>query len=178
MVVEKSLEKKASEAARMILNLREQRLKILTGDTDATYSGEAMGAAMEELTKLEKEYMMLFTGYSEYHTSKMNFEVIPQPGETQKYIAFRLSDASGLVPADNLSGKPIVMELSVPQFKQVEIPQVKGKDKNQKPVEAYYRIPAVCTVKLMDGVNLLLQSRVPVYQLGQKSSLPVNVILP
>ena len=49
--------------------------------------------------------------------------------------------------------------------------------KNKKEVLAYYRIPAVCTVKLMDGANLLLQSRMPVYQLGQESSLPVNVIL-
>ena len=49
--------------------------------------------------------------------------------------------------------------------------------KNQKEVEAYYRIPAVCTVKLMDGANLLLQSRMPIYQLGRESSLPVNVIL-
>ena len=49
--------------------------------------------------------------------------------------------------------------------------------KNAKEVQAYYRIPAVCTVKLMDGANLLLQSRMPVYQLGREASLPVNVIL-
>ena len=52
-----------------------------------------------------------------------------------------------------------------------------AEQKNKKEVLAYYRIPAVCTVKLMDGANLLLQSRMPVYQLGQESSLPVNVIL-
>lgn len=177
VIVAKSIEKKAAETAEMILDFRKQRLQIVTGDTDATYSGEAMGAAIEELTRLEEEYMTLFVGYSEYQKQTMTFEVIPEAGrESQRYIAFRLSDSSGLVPADNLSGKPIVMEL-VPQiFEQIEEPM--EKDAKKVPaVLAYYRIPAVCTVKLTDGVNVLLQSRIPVYQLGQESSLPVNVML-
>ena len=31
-----------------------------------------------------------------------------------------------------------------------------------------------CNVKLMDGVNMLLQSRIPVYQLGRESSTPLK----
>lgn len=176
MVVEKSLEQKAAETAQMILNLRQQRLQIVTGDTDATYSGEAMGAAIEELTRLEQEYMTLFTGYSDLQTQKMRFDVVPQANqESQMYVAFRLSDAAGLVPADNLSGKPVVMEIVT---NEVTDPSLNAEMlKNAKEVQAYYRIPAVCTVKLMDGTNLLLQSRMPVYQLGREASLPVNVIL-
>lgn len=176
MVVEKSLEQKAAETAEMILKLRQQRLQIVTGDTDATYSGEAMGAAIQEITRLEEEYMTLFVGYSEFQTQKMRFEVVPESGlESQMYVAFRLSDTAGLVPADNLSGKPIVMEILSQPFADPEVPFEQAK--NVKEVEAYYRIPAVCTVKLMDGANLLLQSRMPIYQLGRESSLPVNVIL-
>ena len=191
VIVAKSLEKKASETANMILQLRKQRLQIVTGDTDATYSGEAMGAAVKELTRLEQEYMTLFTGYTEYQKQTMNFDVIPDPArETQRYVAFRLSDTAGLLPADNLSGRPVVIEFVPQAFKQtVEEPQEepvqeKGKKKKVKaekveevPVLAYFRIPAICTVKMMDGVELLLQSRIPVYQLGQESSFPVNVIL-
>ena len=160
----------------MILKLRKQRLQIVTGDTDATYSGEAMGAAIAEITRLEEEYMMLFAGYSEYQTQKMRFEVIPDAAnEGQIYVAFRLSDTSGLVPADNLSGKPVIMEIIPQPFEDPAL----GEDeaKNKKEVLAYYRLPAVCTVRLMDGANLLLQSRMPIYQLGRESSLPVNVIL-
>ncbi len=176
MVVEKSAEQKAAETAEMILRLRKQRLQIVTGDTDATYSGEAMGAAINEITRLEEEYMTLFTGYSDFQTQSMRFEVVPEAGlESQMYVAFRLSDTAGLVPADNLSGKPIVMEIVAQPFAEPELPAEQSK--NKKEVEAYYRIPAVCTVKLMDGANLLLQSRMPIYQLGRESSLPVNVIL-
>lgn len=176
MVVEKSAEQKAAETAEMILRLRKQRLQIVTGDTDATYSGEAMGAAINEITRLEEEYMTLFTGYSDFQTQNMRFEVVPEAGlESQMYVAFRLSDTAGLVPADNLSGKPIVMEIVAQPFAEPELPAEQSK--NKKEVEAYYRIPSVCTVKLMDGANLLLQSRMPIYQLGRESSLPVNVIL-
>lgn len=176
VIVAKTVEQKAAETADMILKLRKQRLQIVTGDTDATYNGEAMGAAINELTRLEQEYMTLFTGYSESQKQTMSFDVIPDGNrKAHKYVAFRLSDTAGLVPADNLSGKPIVMEL-IPQVFQL-IPEPVADPKKTPAVMAYYRIPAICTVKLIDGAEILMQSRVPVYQLGQESSLPVNVIL-
>lgn len=177
MIVAKSPEKKAAETADMILKLREKRYQIVTGDTDATYSGEAMGAAIAELTRLEEEYMMLFIGYSEYQTQVKRFEVIPDPSrESQMYIAFRLSDTAGLVAADNMSGRPVVMEIVPQEFMQPQVTEEEVKAV-ARPVEAYFRIPAVCTVKLIDSGNVILQTRIPVYQLGQESSLPVNVIL-
>lgn len=169
MVVEKTLEQKAAETAATILDLRRQRLQIVTGDTDATYSGEAMGAAIGELARLEQEYMTLFVGYSEYQTQQVRFDVVPEAGrENQMYIAFRISDKSGLVPADDMTGRPVVMEIQPQAFEKVQA-------KAQKAEVVHYRIPAVCTVKIKNGADLLLQSRVPVYQLGQESSLPVTV---
>lgn len=180
MLVGKTPEQRASEAADMILKLRAQRLQIVTGDTDATYSGEAMGAAIAEISRLEEEYLMLFTGYSESQTQTMCFEVVPSADqESQMYIAFRLSETEGLVPAENLGGKPVIMQIIPQQFETPEAPVVdeKGKKKAVPAVLAHYRIPAVCTVKLMDGADLLLQSRMPIYQLGQESSFPVNIIM-
>ncbi len=172
MVVEKTLEQKAAETADTILELRRQRLQIVTGDTDATYSGEAMGAAIEELTRLEKEYMTLFIGYSEFQTQKMRFDVIPEAGrENQMYVAFRISDAKGLAPADELTGKPVVMEIIPQAFEQV------AAVKKSKEEVIHYRIPAICTVKLKNGADLLIQSRMPVYQLGQDSSIPASLVL-
>ena len=177
MIVAKTLEQKAAETAEMIVNLRQQRLQIVTGDTDATYSGEAMGAAIEELTRLEKEYMTLFLGYTETQVQTMNFDVIPQAGrENQKYIAFRLSDSTGLLPADNLSGKPVLIEFVPQEIQAVAEPSEKDA-KKAAAVLAHYRIPAVCLVKISEGTNQLMQARIPVYQLGVESTFPVNVIL-
>ena len=171
MVVEKTLEQKAAETAFTILDLRRQRLQIATGDTDATYSGEAMGAAIDELARLEEEYLTLFTGYSEFQTQKMKFDVVPEAGrENQLYIAFRISDKNGLVPADDMTGRPVVMEIVSQNFEQPETETVKSKGEL-----VHYRIPAVSTVKIKNGAELLLQSRIPIYQLGQESSLPLAV---
>ena len=52
-----------------------------------------------------------------------------------------------------------------------------SKEKKDKEVGVYFRIPAACTVRLLDGTALLLQSRMPIYQLGQESSLPLNMVL-
>ena len=174
MLVEKSLEKRAAETAAMIFDIREKRFQIVTGDTDATYSGEAMGAAVAELTRLEKEYMTMFTGYSEFQNQTMSFEIVPQKDrENQLYVAFRLSDSAGLLPADNLSGKPVVMEI-LPQVPEVPCDNDR-KNMKKSAVSVVYRIPAVSTVKLTDGMNVILNSRVPVYQLGIESSFPVNL---
>ena len=174
MVVEKTMEQKAAEAAEMIIRLREQRLQIVTGDTDATYSGEAMGAAIEEMTRLEKEYMSLFVGYSDFQEQKMSFDITPSAErESQMYVAFRISDTAGLVPADNLSGKPVVMEI-IPQ--NVSDPQVGEEVKSKTPL-VHFLIPAVCTVRVKEGADILIQSRLPIYQLGREGSMPVNATL-
>ena len=197
VLVEKSMEKKAAEMAKKILDARDERYRIVTGDTDATYSGQALQAAIKELTRIEKEYLALFIGYKETQVQKASFEVVPAAGDLQKYIAFRLSDAEGLVPADNLSGKPILLEIVPQDFAQTEVAKAEAEaeaaakaqleatgkaPKTKAPAEKreaqfYFRIPAVCKVTLKNGVDILLQSRVPVYQLGQETSLPVNVIL-
>lgn len=197
ILVEKSLEKKASEMAQKVIDARDMRYNIVTGDTDATYSGEAMQAAIDELTRVEKEYLTLFIGYKTTQTHKMYFEVIPHPGDMQKYIAFRLSDSEGLVPSDNFSGKPIIMEILPQEIADTDVAKEEAKAqadaetmleetgksvKIKSPAEkkkalVHYRIPAACTVKLFNGTQLLLQSRVPIYQLGKESSLPVNALL-
>ena len=170
MVVQKSLEQRAKEAADMIFELRKKRVQIVTGDTDATYSGEAMGAALAEIAALEKEYMSMFIGYSDFQTQKMKCDVVPQKDmKNQTYVAFRISDEDGIVSSDNMSGKPYLLELT-PQ----PVSATSGKATAAKGAVAVYRIPAICTVKLTDGVNPILQDRVAVYQLGVESYFPIS----
>lgn len=170
MVVRKSLEQRAQEAAEMIFDLRKKRVQIVTGDTDATYSGEAMGAALAEIAALEKEYMSMFLGYSERQTQKVKCDVVPTPDQkNQTYVAFRVSDTEGVVAADNVSGKPFLLEV-LPQ----DVSASQGKASAAKGNVVVYRIPTVCTVRLTDGVSQLLQDRVAVYQFGTESYYPIG----
>ncbi len=169
MVVRKSLEQRAKEAADMIFNLRQKRVQIVTGDTDATYSGEAMGAALKEIASLEKEYMSMFIGYSDFQTQKLKCDVVPEKDrKSQTYVAFRISDTDGIVSADNMSGKPYLLEV-IPQ----QIGESAGKEVHSKSNVAIYRIPAICTVRLSDGVTSFLQDRIAVYQLGTEGYFPL-----
>lgn len=170
MVVQKSLEQRAKEAADMIFNLRQKRVQIVTGDTDATYSGEAMGAALDEITALEKEYMSMFIGYSDFQTQKLKCDVVPEKDrKSQTYVAFRISDTDGIVSTDNVSGKPYLLEI-IPQ----PIGEASGKGVQAKSSVAIYRIPAICTVRLSDGVTSFLQDRMAVYQLGTEGYFPLS----
>lgn len=170
MVVEKSLEKRAQEAADMIFKLRNTRVQIVTGDTDANYSGEAMASALAEIARLEKEYMTLFIGYSEFQTQQKHFDIVPLNNERMKVqVVFRLSDDEGLLPADNLNGKPYFIDI---------LPEEIASNPDQKSARGasglVYRIPAICTVKLSDGTDILLSSRLPIYQFGVDKTYPLK----
>lgn len=162
MVVEKTDEKKAQEAADMIFKLRNTRVQIVTGDTDANYSGEAMRAALDELTRLEQEYMSLFIGYSDYEMQEKRFDYVPVNDGKGMGVAFRLSDTDGLLPADNMSGKPYFLQIAPETI----LATADAKNAARKGTGLMYRVPAICSVKLTDGVNSLMQGRFPIFQLG------------
>ena len=176
-VVEKSLEKKAQETANTIFDLRRSRMQIVTGDTDATYSGEAMQAAIAEITRMEQEYMSLFYGTSVTSLQTMNFDVVPTASNAkQMYVAFRISETEGLLPANEVAGRPIVLELTYDKPASVTTAGVSS-SKGAAAGMVYYRVPVVATARVMDGSQMLLQTRIPVYQLGQTVSFPLNSVL-
>lgn len=171
-VVEKSLEKKAAEAAQTIFSLRKSRIQIITGDTDATFSGEALKAAIDEITRLEEEYLTLFYGITERSLQTMQFDVTPDAANSrQMYVAFRISDTEGLLPSDNLAGRPVVLQITGAKAKEAQISDASGRKAAGTRKQIYYRIPATSTVRILDGEEMLLQSRVPVYQLGSTASV-------
>ena len=172
-VVAKSLEKKAAETAAAIFRLREKREQIITGDTDATFDGEALGAAIAEITRLEEQYMTMFLGYTDYSVQRMNFDFSPKKGDGQVYVVFRISDEAGLLPSDNMSGRPVVATLEIEGGKTDA--EVSGSEKMTDLV-LFYRMPAVAVVKVTDGTTLLSQSRIPFYQLGETLSMPVRLL--
>lgn len=177
VMVAKTLERKAAETAALIFDLRKKRIQIITGDTDATYSGEAMGAAVAEITRLEKEYMTLFTGYSVTSVQTMRCDLVPER-EKKMYVAFRMSETAGLLPADDLSGKPVVLEIAPEPESQPGNPvesKSEGRKLSRDVIYAMYRVPAVCTLKLTDGSELLLTSRLPLYQFGYDATFPLTV---
>ncbi|MEG0891672.1 MAG: DUF4831 family protein [Bacteroidales bacterium] len=175
-VVEKSLEKKAEETANTIFKLRQKRVDIITGDTDATYSGEAMGSILGEISKLEQEYLSLFIGKSIVDEQTSVFDVIPTASNAkQMYIAFRFSDNQGLLSANNVAGRPIVLELVAVGEKIAPTPFSEAQASSKGKV--IYRKPVTVLAKLIDGQKVIMESRVPVYQFGKILTFPIDIAI-
>lgn len=170
-VIEKSPDRKAADAAAAIFSLREKRQQIATGDTDATFSGEALQAAIDEIDRLEARYLSLFYGIRDISFEEKTFEITPEPGSSQRYTVFRIGD--NLAPASAASGRAVTLEL-----KAESTPRESASDTRAKEGSViHYRIPAIMQCRLTDGNNLLLESRIPVYQLGDEVTFPINVLL-
>ena len=173
VTVEKTPEQKAREAADMVFLLRRNRIQIITGDTDATYSGEAMKAAIDELAALEQEYLSLFLGYTITQEQKVTFELSPSSdAKDQIYVIFRLSDQEGLLPAEEIGGKPYYLDIAPQEM--ASAPAADPRAASRAKAVQTVRIPAICDLKVSDGVKTFLQSRIPVYQLGEDRVYPVQ----
>ena len=170
-VVSKPLDQRAEEAAEKLLELRETRLDILSGNTEGDFSGEALGAAVREIAALEQEYLSMFTGYSIRECQTLSFDLIPGAGAKRSVqVAFRLSEEEGLLPADNLSGQPFTIEYDPePGTGDDEVPDPKWKGEYVR-----YRIPTVCRIRISDGVKSYLTARIPIAQKGRTGLIPVS----
>lgn len=165
--VQKTPEMKAQEAADMVLKARRERFNISTGNTDATFSGEALGAAIAELDRVEKEYLTLFTGYTVSREQSGSFDIVPSASaRKQQYTAFRLNGRDGIVT----EGTGTVYYL---EFDPEEVSDPQPAVRDSKSV-VRYRIPAVCNVRLTTGGRTLFESRIPVYQLGLELLYPLK----
>lgn len=175
--VAKTIEDKAEEAAEMILSARKDRHNIAIGNTDANYSGESMAAALGELSRIEEEYLLLFTGYTETTEFSTSFEVLPSAtARTHRYTAFFFLEDGSIVKENKGRGKPYELEftpVSVPDVK-TEAAPVDARKKPEKVGTIHYRIPAICRLRLLESGTPLVETRVPVYQLGRESEMPIN----
>lgn len=158
-----SSKNKAAEAAKELLSVREQRINIVTGNTDATYSGQALGDAVKYLDSREKELLALFEGSSSTTVQNATLAVTPDQDHL-KCVVFRLDD-DGLHDSMEFNGKPWYLEF-IPAVEEEEEetaeeeaqepePDSKRK-KSKKTPEPVYKsvsevIPGLCTVVLWDG---------------------------
>ena len=170
ILVEKTLEDKASDAAEMILHLRKERMNIVTGNTDANFYGNSMEIALKELDRMEKEYTALFEGFTVVKTFSASFDIIPSAGSRgQQILAFRLLEDH--FATDGTRGVPYYLNLE-PEVSKIEEEQANQRRNRTNPL--HYRTPVICKVTLTKENQPLLSARVPVYQLGTEGQYPNN----
>jgi len=170
----KTFEEKAAEAAHDILKLRKRKGLTLAAKYDKLPpDGEAYKVMVNELDRIIDEYVALFTGKSYKGKHNYVFEVIPDSKGSKGLVAFRFSSSSGVLPENNVSGKPIMLELDP------NTDLVRNGAQSSTPANGetstygvFYRIPGFAIARILNGSEVLAQARLPIAQFGVVTPLP------
>jgi hypothetical protein len=171
ILVSKTPDERAHEAAKFLSNLRKRRFELATGEIDAVFSSnEGLRVALDEIKRIEQQYMALFLGKTTRQTSTHYFDVVPT-AVMDMYPVCKFSDDKGVLKADS-SGRSIMLEL-----------HAEDKYLGQKSATARndftfkYRTPEVANLRILDGKEELYSGRFYVYQLGRVENLGINVVV-
>lgn len=174
--VTKTFEDKAEEAANFIFMIREKRFELLTGMADFYPEGKSLEVAINELNNLESEYLSLFIGKKFTSTYKATFEYSPQKEDlNQPHILFRYSDERGVLPPNDLRGRPIIVELEKLNHTQnldfLLADQINREGATYKN-KLFYRIPDQAFIHVVDGNQLLAKRKLIIEQFGTVVQIP------
>lgn len=157
-----STAKLAEGAAKLIYDIRESRINLLCGEMDQQPSdGDALRTMLSGLDRKEKELTELFTGTRRTGTSVHQIIFTPDSSKLET-VLFRLSAKRGVVDKDDMGGEPYYISIRPEKL------QVRSADPKAKPVKAglYTVLPAQTSVKVSDGVNVLLDKSLFIPQFG------------
>jgi hypothetical protein len=167
----------AEKAAKRLMEMRDGKHLILTGEATVFPQSDA---AINEMNRLEKEYTELFTGKTISESRKFNVTIIPGKEMIGKPVTlFRYSELTGPVALTATGGKAVTIEF-IPERKTKELTVVSKPEPDPKAPaydKLYYRVPEVVNVKLNQGTENLYNSRRLIYQFGQVVQLPANYLI-
>ncbi len=171
-----SIDQLADMAAKRLMELREGKFLILTGEANVFPQNEA---ALVELNRLEKEYTELFSGKSWSESKTITFQFIPKKEMAGKKVEiFRYSGKTGPLASTDKTGIPVTIEL-VPEQKTKDL-SIITKPQEEKETnydKMFYRVPDVVNMKISTENETLYQSRQLIYQFGNIVQLPANFII-
>jgi hypothetical protein len=173
-----SIDELAEKAAKTLLELREGRHLIMTGEANVFPQNDA---AIVEMNRLDREYTALFAGKTWTERRLFSYTLIPQKEmATKPMTLFRFSEQTGPAEIDAKTGTPVTVILT-PARKTKDVTIVNrpttGEEPLQKFDKLYYRIPDVVTVSIKMGNESFFNSRKLIYQFGQIVLLPANYII-
>lgn len=168
MLLANSSSKMAYEAARYIYRLRENRTALLSAESEVLPpDGEAYAMSLEQIDVLENQFVSLFKGTEKSTIVTEVIEIMPED-LIKRGILFRFSAFSGVVAADDLSGKPYFVTMQGEKVAKNEaLPDSAG---------LYYKQPLDVKVSVLEGNTEILSEKVLMGQFGRLSALPLGLL--
>lgn len=175
-MVASSIAKMAEGAAKQIYHIREMRMNLLAGDVEHTPAdGLAMQLVLSELDKREQMLAELFIGTRIVESYSHTLRYVPSEDVTGHVIG-RVSQYTGIVPADDLSGEPIRLTLSGNRQAYMPIEDKSEKTK-ELPSQIYYNLPGSAKVHVDFGQDLHTSACMAVAQFGVAVPLSKSLLL-
>jgi hypothetical protein len=173
-----TIDQLAEKAAKSLLELRDGKHLILTGEANVFPQDKS---AIDEMNRLEEEYIALFAGKAWTEAKTLTYTLIPQKNMKGKPITLlKFSVQNGPADAAGNSGTPVTVNL-IPLQKTKDITvlakTVPADETAPKYDKLYYRIPEVVSLDVKMGEEKLYSSRKLIYQFGQIVQLPANYII-
>ena len=173
-----TIDQLAEKAAKSLLELRDGKHQILIGEATVFPQDKA---AIDEMNRLEKEYLSLFTGKSWTEVKTLTYTLVPQKDMSGKPITLlKFSGQTGPAEATGKTGIPVIVQL-IPAQKAKNLTivtkPVSGNGTSQKFDKLFYRMPEVVTVNVRMGQESFYNSRKLIYQFGEAMQLPANYII-
>jgi hypothetical protein len=167
----------AERAARRLMELRDGKFLILTGEANVFPQSEA---AINEINRMEKELTELFAGKTFRDTRTFTYNISPDKAMIDTPITvFRFSEVTGPEEETAENGIPVMLEL-IPEKKTKDLSVItRTRTEPGVPVtdKLYYRIPDIVNVAVKMGDEQLYSSRKMIYQFGEVMQLPANYII-
>lgn len=180
-VVEKkkklTVDQLAEKAAKRLMEIREGRHLILTGEATVFPQNEA---PIKEMKRMEQDYTELFSGKTWKETRIFSYQIIPDKKIAGKpSTLFQFSELTGPVTGTMKDGIPILIEFT-PEQKTKNLTII-NKNRIEPAVpefdKLFYRVPDVVNMKITFGSEKLYSSRKLIYQFGEIIQLPSNYII-
>ena len=177
-MVAKNTDQKAAEAAETIFNLRNSRFALLTNaDDEPLPDGKSFEIMKEELGKMEENYLALFIGKSSKQNYEFSFDYVPGEKTAKGDVFFRFSEDRGVLPKADLSGRPIVIEITKDDnlaSKQNALNTSANPEAGKSGL--YYRMPGMSEIRILDGSKQLAGARSPIAQFGTTAPIPEDLL--
>jgi hypothetical protein len=155
---------RAQMLAESLMEVREARLSLTRGTAETMPTdGRQLELMLNSLKDQEQTMVDAFCGVEGSETRTMRFEFLPD--EDGRFVIARLSDFSGFVDPEDLSGAPIT--ISVETIRQGEVPlDDKGQPRQQPKDGVAYVIPGTAAITIAWEGKTLFSGEIDLAQAG------------
>lgn len=159
-------ESAAAKAAQAVFDLRKRRAELVTGDYAENVYGAGLEAAIDRMDMMENEYLELFFGKQTGETYTERYYVTPAAGAVNTVVC-RFRPESGLLPADDLSAEPVVLECRPQGVASAAYPPQRRR--TFKSTDREYAVADMVDCRVLFDKRDLGEAVIPIYQYGVRT---------